>query len=204
MQKYAHLFLTGTKVKKKGFGKCLIFAFTSALEKEGVSYVTESFGKEVARMTNQRTLIADSNRLMHINIGHYTQIMRFCRRTDIRNLWILPEEEFAETDVVSSEQLMLQNGEASSYLEKCFSNLLTLRFAFDYVLLDCPALSISEEASFLASETDGVIVVVEADSTKREEILSAQKTIEKADGKFLGYVLNKRKYPVPNWLYKRL
>ena len=203
MQKYAQLFLTSAKVKKKGFGKCLIFAFTSALEEEGVSYVAQSFGTEVARLTSQRTLIADSSRLMHINIGHYTQIMRFCRRTDVRNLWVLPGEDF-ENDSLSSEDLVIQPDNPGSYLENCFSNLLSLRFAFDYVLLDCPALSVSEEASLLAPETDGVICVVEADNTKREQIQVARQTIENANGKFLGFVLNKRQYPVPDWLYKRL
>jgi MinD-like ATPase involved in chromosome partitioning or flagellar assembly len=140
---------------------------------------------------------------MYIDIGHYTQIKRYCRRTDVENLWVLPSEEI-EDQLISGKGLILQDDKKSSYLERCFSNLVTLRFAFDYVLLDCPALSISEETTFLAPETDGVIVVVEADNTKREQIQSAQKMIENADGKFLGFVLNKRQYPVPNWIYKRL
>ena len=56
----------------------------------------------------------------------------------------------------------------------------------------------------LSSNVDGVAVVVEAGQTRREEILNAQRTIENAGGKFLGFVLNKRRYPVPEWLYKRL
>jgi len=56
----------------------------------------------------------------------------------------------------------------------------------------------------LASSVDGVVVVVEAGQSRREEITNAQRTIEQAGGKFLGFVLNKRRYPVPEWLYKRL
>jgi len=51
---------------------------------------------------------------------------------------------------------------------------------------------------------DGVAVVVAAGQTRRDEILNAQRTIEQAGGKFLGFVLNKRRYPVPEWLYRRL
>jgi Mrp family chromosome partitioning ATPase len=71
-------------------------------------------------------------------------------------------------------------------------------------LLDCPALSVSDDAVFLAPETDGVMVVVEADRTRREQIQNAQHTIETADGNLLGFILNKRQYTVPEWLYKRL
>jgi Mrp family chromosome partitioning ATPase len=48
------------------------------------------------------------------------------------------------------------------------------------------------------------VIVVEAGESRRDEILNAQRTIEASGGKFLGFVLNKRRYPVPGWLYKRL
>jgi Mrp family chromosome partitioning ATPase len=56
----------------------------------------------------------------------------------------------------------------------------------------------------LASSVDGVVVVVDAGQSRRDEILNAQRTVETAGGKFLGFVLNQRRYPVPEWLYKRL
>jgi len=49
-----------------------------------------------------------------------------------------------------------------------------------------------------------VVVVVEAGHSRRDEILNAQRTVLQAGGKFLGFVLNRRRYPVPEWLYKRL
>jgi len=62
----------------------------------------------------------------------------------------------------------------------------------------------SSEAAVLASRVDGVVVVVEAGHSRRDEILNAQRTVLQAGGKFLGFVLNRRRYPVPEWLYKRL
>ena len=56
----------------------------------------------------------------------------------------------------------------------------------------------------LANSVDGVVVVVDAGESRNDEIINAQRTIESAGGKFLGFVLNKRRYPVPEWLYKRL
>ena len=79
-----------------------------------------------------------------------------------------------------------------------------LRVSFDNILIDCRSLHASGDAAVLASSVDGVVVVVEAGRSRRDEILNAQRTIEQAGGKFLGFVLNKRRYPVPEWLYKRL
>src|SRR5262249_31343917 len=79
-----------------------------------------------------------------------------------------------------------------------------LRVSFDNILIDCRSLKVSAEAALLGSSVDGVAVVVEAGQTRREENLNAQRTIETAGGKFLGFILNKRRYPVPEWLYRRL
>lgn len=209
MQQYLQLFINGIQKKSRRPGKCFVVAFTSYLPEEGVSYVTQSFGVELAKRTGKRTLIADAERLSQLNIMQYDRVARNCFRTDVRNLWSLPAEDqsYDSMDEITEESestdLYLQAC-GSNPLEISYNNLQTLRFAFDYILLDCPAMSVSDEAACLAPETDGVMVVVEADSTKREQIQNAQQTIERADGNLLGFVLNKRQYIVPNWLYNKL
>ncbi len=203
MQQYTQLFLTSARAKDEGYGKCSVFAFTSSIEGEGVSFVVESFGAEIARLTNQRTLIASADRLKHINIAHYSRVPKFCAQTDIPNLWTLIDEDYIE-ESDSSKSLSMNRKSLANYFEMTFSNLLTLRFAFDYVLLDCRSLNTSGDVSIIAPETDGIILVVEADSTKRDQIRAAKQSIETADGNLVGFILNKRQYPVPNWLYKRL
>lgn len=98
----------------------------------------------------------------------------------------------------------MQKHGIKSELELSLGNLQTLRFAFDYILLDCPALSISDEAAMLASKIDGVIIVAEADRTRGEQIQNTKQAIEAAEGNLLGLVLNKRQYTVPGWIYNRL
>ena len=79
-----------------------------------------------------------------------------------------------------------------------------LKVSFDNILIDCRSLKSSTDGAVLANSVDGVVVVVDAGESRNEEIINAQRTIEAAGGKFLGFVLNKRRYPVPEWLYKRL
>jgi hypothetical protein len=206
MQQYLQLFLNGIQKKSHRPGKCFVVGFTSYLPEEGVTYVTQSFGVEISKRTGKRTLIADAERLSQINIMQYNRVAQYCFRTDVKNLWCLPPDDGSDEEIIEEEMssgMFLQEYEKTP-LETAFSNLQTLRFAFDYILLDCPALSVSDETSFLAPETDGVMVVVEADATKREQIQNAKQTIERADGNLLGFVLNKRQYTVPGWIYNRL
>lgn len=82
--------------------------------------------------------------------------------------------------------------------------LEALQMSFDYILIDCPSLKTSPAAALLAPLVDDLALVVEAGRTRRDEIQSAQRTVELTKAPFLGFVLNKRKYPVPEWLYRRL
>ena len=207
MQQYLQLFVNGIQQKSHRPGKCFVVGFTSYMPEEGVSYVTQSFGVEIAKRTGKRTLIADARRLAQMNIMQYDRVARSCFKTDVRNLWNLPpEDENAMPETVEAEEsndLYLQAC-GDNPMEIAYNNLQTLRFAFDYILLDCPALGVSDEAAILAPETDGMMIVVEADSTKREQIENTRQTIERADGNLLGFILNIRLYTVPGWLYNKL
>lgn len=75
---------------------------------------------------------------------------------------------------------------------------------YDYVLIDCPALRTSNDLLASAPFVDGILLVVEANRTRREQILHAERAIDFARGKLLGHILNKRTYKVPEWLFHRL
>jgi Mrp family chromosome partitioning ATPase len=209
MQQYLQLFLISVQKNSRKPGKCFAVAFTSYEPEEGVSYVAQSFGVEIAKRTGKRTLIADARRLAQLNIMQYDRIAENCFATDVPNLWSLPpaeddDEEIAENDAEDNLHDQSLQTYAGNSIENSVNNLQTLRFAFDYILLDCPSLRAADDAIFLAPETDGVMVVVEADRTRRDAIENAKHTIETADGNLLGFILNKRQYTVPEWLYKRL
>jgi len=78
------------------------------------------------------------------------------------------------------------------------------REEFDYVILDSAPLPSFAEARVLCEKVDGVVLVVESGKIRRQVALRAKKELEDAGAKILGVVLNKRKYHIPDWLYKRL
>lgn len=73
----------------------------------------------------------------------------------------------------------------------------------DYLLCDCSAANLFPDAQILAPLFDGVVLVAQAGATRREALAEAKKRIELGRGRVLGVVLNKRRYPVPRFLYSR-
>jgi MinD-like ATPase involved in chromosome partitioning or flagellar assembly len=189
--------------------------FTSASGGEGVTHVAKLFAVEMARHTGRRTLVVDAERLQSLGVEDYMQMPWNCHPTNVENLWMLPatrsrkSNSAAKSDLEEIEELpkrsyLMRVPKQDEEVDTALDSVDALRVNFDNILIDCGSLHDSADAAVLASRVDGVVVVVEAGRSRRDEILNAQRTIENAGGKFLGFVLNRRRYPVPEWLYKRL
>jgi hypothetical protein len=99
---------------------------------------------------------------------------------------------------------LMRLGKPGEEIDTGLNSIEALKVSFDNILIDCRSLKTSTDAAVLAGSVDGVVIVVDAGESRNNEILNAQRTIESAGGKFMGFVLNQRRYPVPEWLYKRL
>jgi Mrp family chromosome partitioning ATPase len=89
------------------------------------------------------------------------------------------------------------------------SNRLTSRFRdlrneFDYVVVDAPPLTRYSDAIALGKVADGLALVLEANSTRREAAARASENLRAAEIRILAAVLNKRTFPIPEPLYRRL
>lgn len=204
MDSYLQLFLKGIQAGGLNPGKCVVVAFTAALPGEGVSFVAQSFAAELAGRTRRRTVLVDSGILQQVDIFHYSRLNRFCFKTDVPDLYVLQPDEPEPAAAYESRTQLPQPFAGGSDFDKGLRNLQTLRFSFDFVLLDCPSLKASGDAALFASAVDGCVVVVEAERTNRGQVKNTLNTLEMAEGNLLGCVLNKRRYPVPDWLYHRL
>lgn len=94
---------------------------------------------------------------------------------------------------------------ATLFRSEAFERLLhCAREKFDLVIIDVPPVHHFPEARILSGKVDGVVLVVEAGRTRRRAAVSAKSLIEDAGGRLLGVVLNKVKYYIPEWIYKRI
>ena len=60
------------------------------------------------------------------------------------------------------------------------------------------------ETPAMTALVDSVVLVVRAGQTKREVVTRALESIDHFDGKVAGIVLNRKKYYIPEFLYRRL
>jgi protein-tyrosine kinase len=75
---------------------------------------------------------------------------------------------------------------------------------YDYVLFDCGAMLQTPTANYLAAAMDGVLLVVFASGTRREICQKAVEELRKAEAPLLGVILNRRRYVIPEAIYKRI
>jgi Mrp family chromosome partitioning ATPase len=75
---------------------------------------------------------------------------------------------------------------------------------FELLVIDLPAATDFNGSILLASQLDGVILVVEAERADGRVALQIKRQLENADVNLLGVVLNKRRQHVPGWLYRML
>lgn len=108
------------------------------------------------------------------------------------NLWLLSSGALS----IDSPELL-----NSMRLKQRFAEM---RETFGYILVDAPPLTRYADATALAQCSDGVVLVLEANSTRREAALQAADTLRAAQVRVIGAVLNKRTFPIPESVYRRL
>ncbi len=200
MKSNLQILLTSVSKQNSRWGHSYVVAFTSSLPGEGVTHVVSAFAGELGTKTQQRVIVADSETLQKVSIAN-KKLTRFVQ-TSTPNIFVLEGLE-GDPETYSGGMELIEHAPRSS-VERAVTNLQALRYAFDFVLIDCSSISDSSDAAFLAHAADGVVLVVEANRTHESSVRESLKTINLANGNLLGCVLNRRRYPVPNWIYKRL
>ena len=121
--------------------------------------------------------------------GH-SPIVKYARQLR-RNLWVLScGATDQDAQLLTSDRMRLR--------------LAELGRAFDYVLMDAPSLNSSDQGIILGSSCDGVVLVLKANSSRRESARQALQQFQAANVPVLGAVLNQRTFPIPEKIYKLL
>jgi Mrp family chromosome partitioning ATPase len=86
-----------------------------------------------------------------------------------------------------------------------FQNLIAdLRRDFTYIVIDAPPLGGYPDAALFARMSDGLVMILEANDTRRDTARKAKEVLEASGISVVGAVLNKRTFPIPESLYRRL
>jgi len=97
-----------------------------------------------------------------------------------------------------------EDGSSPWKSERWLSRLHELRREFQYVLILAPPAAQYGDAALLGQETDGVILILESNQTRRETARIAAQNLTAAKVQVLGAVLNNRTFPIPESIYRKL
>ena len=95
-------------------------------------------------------------------------------------------------------------GQASGTGAYWLSCLADLRDEFEYAVIQGPEAGVSNEAALLGQLADGMILVLGAHRTRKATARKIKQSLEGAQSRILGTVLNERRFPVPERIYRRL
>ena len=202
LQDFSQLW-SNIQIRAGGFPPKVLLV-TSSKRKEGVTFLLYHLGKVIAAQEGKKTLLVDCNtynpslhRIFHLPPGG--GFMDICRGQvsleDCLRDTSLPRLKVTPFGNYKGYQALPSNSEA---LHAFFQ---AVRSIFDTVLVDAPPIHDSPYPSLLGKYSDGVILTLLSGSTKREVVLSALNKINHLNEKFLGVVLNRRKFYIPSFLY---
>ena len=178
---------------------------TSALKGEGKTTVALQMAGALARDPSTRVLVID---------GDFRQpdLTRFFHESDRPGLADALKGLFDVKAVIRSSEMgnldVIPVGNIGNRLELCFFKKSLkkifdeIRNEYDLILIDSGDIISSTEAVSFASETDRVLMVVRAGSTRRDPLLNALSMLNQLGRRPFGAILNFRRFPIPKVFYR--
>jgi hypothetical protein len=118
--------------------------------------------------------------------------LRTSSRQISEKLWAMPMNIFLDGSF---------GGRSAVWLH---GRLEQLRSDFDYTLLQAPAAAVSSEAALFGNLCDGVILVLQARSTRKFAAQRVRAMLNTANARLLGTILTERTFPIPERIYRKL
>lgn len=184
-----------------------VVTFVAANPKEGVSTLLREFARLVSLDMGRRVVLLDADG----GFGRHFESFKVKPTAMIDDVLAgrnTPDQ--ALTQVFDGALHIAQISAAGNSLAAAVGSpnfaklLMQLRDSYDLILLDTPPMSESSDALLLTRHSDGFIVVIQAESTRWQVAEGMCDRLAQQGGHLLGVVLNKRRYYIPSFLYRRL
>ena len=98
----------------------------------------------------------------------------------------------------------VENGQALLGSDRMRMLVQELREQFDYIIVDAAPLDTGTDSIVLGGLSNGIVLVLKANSSRRDTAAKALQEIHSANVPVRGVVLNRRTFPIPQAIYKHL
>lgn len=193
-----------------------VLAVTSAHRGEGVSTVSANLANALAARGEGPVLLVDAalyapsvhrtfSAAISPGLGEklFAAASNGTRESAVPNLRILTVGDLSKAGPRKG-----RFGRESSTFDRLARDLDGLledwRRDYRYVVLDLPALNEDSQVPHVAARCDGTLLVVAAGKSRWQILQHAREELDSGRAALLGIVLNKRRFPIPGWLYRTL
>ena len=155
---------------------------TSCYPNEGKSDVTFQLAVEIGKM-GKKVLIIDAD----IRKSNYVKRFQVEQKVDGLSQYLsgqVNKEKILYSTNYSNVDFIFAGPYAPNPSEET-------RKGYDYVLIDTPPMLSMSDASIVAKQCDGAILVIQNEAVSRKDALRAKDQLKKSGCKLLGAVLNK-------------
>ena len=178
-------------------GYCV--AFTAATNGEGVSHLVSNLAQEASRQASSRVAVLDMGGLLR-QFEAEEDLTFALRYLPDKQYWVLT---FAKEHPGAVDPFRHAAAQGQFSARMC-PLLIDARKEFDFLFLDCPSFAESTLASELDICIDGYVAIVSAGKARKSNLEQMSAVLKESRAPLLGYVLNRRQYPVPNWMHRLL
>ncbi|GAA3755225.1 exopolysaccharide transport family protein [Terriglobus aquaticus] len=171
-----------------------VIAITSSVRHEGVSYVAEHLAHEAARQFGSQVAILDVREMLRRFEEDGTMRFGFALQ-EPGNYWVL-------ANGTAPNAAWREIGPRGNFASRLCPWINRAREEMDLILLDCPSNVESTLASEVEPCVDGYVAVVSAGQVRKASVDQLSASLSDRRVPLLGYLLNRRTYPVPRWLHR--
>jgi protein-tyrosine kinase len=186
-----------------------VILFTSALQGEGKTTVVASLARVLASGESPRVLLVDCSTRdpqLHRLFGLKNErglVDFLAGKAKVKD--VIQSVDHGALDVVAAGAIEGAEGTQTLFNSDRFALFVKeAAAAYEYVLIDSSAILEAPETPIIGSRADGIVMVVFAGRTRREVIKRAMSMVQKLDGSFIGTVLNRKRYYIPEFIYRRV
>jgi Mrp family chromosome partitioning ATPase len=187
-----------------GVSRTLVF--TGAVEGEGASTVVAQYAEMLSRR-GERVLLVDGNprhpslhRTFHVPDA--PGLAEFVAGTASRD-GVVHATGFANLSLVPLGRCA-DRSQAERITEELGKFLEGFGDTYEYVLADTDYVGSPFQSQAAVGGGDGVVLVIRAGKTNRHLAGRACDTVRRIGGRILGVILNRREFPIPEFIYRRL
>jgi capsular exopolysaccharide synthesis family protein len=186
-----------------------IIMFTSAVQGEGKTTIAASLGRVLAIGETEKILLVDlavTDPQLHELFGVTNEkgiVEYLAGKAELKD--VVHSLDQGVLDLIPAG--LFKSGEMAQPLfnsERMAQFIDAVADEYDYVLIDAPAILEVPETAIIGSYVGGVVMVIHSGKTRREVVKRAIQMVEKLDGKLIGTILNKKKYYIPEFIYRRV